>query len=96
MANFFFSIMLLFSFPMSGGKTDHPGHLLPHICMESHTNVNLCPVFYLKAYLRHTEPFRMKPAGSCVTSLFWVTIRQHGPVFAKTIFFLGKENSLQC
>ena len=45
--------------PLSGGKTDHPGHLPPQICIESHFNVNLCPVFYLKAYLRHTESFRM-------------------------------------
>ena len=56
--------------PMSGGKTDHPGHLPPQICIESHSNVILCPVFYLKAYLRHTESFRMKPDRSCVTSLF--------------------------
>ena len=41
--------------PMSGGKTDHPGHLSPQICIESHSSVNLCPVFYLKAYLRCTE-----------------------------------------
>ena len=59
--------------PMSGGKTDHRGHLPPQIPIESHTNVNLCPVFYLKAYLRCTEQFRKKPVGSCVTSLFWVT-----------------------
>ena len=60
--------------PVSGGKTDHPGYLPPQICIKSHSNVNLCPVFYLKAYLRHTEPFRTKPDGSCVTSFFWVTI----------------------
>ena len=50
--------------PMCGGKTDCLGHLPPQICVESHSNVNLCPVFYLKAYLRHTESFRMKPDGS--------------------------------
>ena len=55
---------------MSGGKTDHLGHLYPQVHFESHSNVNLCPVFYLKAYLRHTESFRMKPDGSHVTSLF--------------------------
>ena len=60
--------------PMSGGKTDHLGHLPPQIHIESHSSVNLCPVFYLKAYLRCTESFRMKPDGSHVTSLFWVTI----------------------
>ena len=50
--------------PLSGYKTDCPGHLPPQIHIELHTNVNLCLVFYLKAYLRHTEPFRMKPDGS--------------------------------
>ena len=55
---------------MSGGKTDHLGHLPPQIHIESHSNVNLCPVFYLKAYLRCPEPFRMRPDGSHVTSLF--------------------------
>ena len=57
--------------PMSGGKTDHPGHLPPQVCIESHSNVNLCPVFYLKAYLRHTESFRSKSDGSHVTYLFF-------------------------
>ena len=53
--------------PLSGGKTDRLSHLPPQIHIESHTNVNLCPVFYLKAYLRCTEPFRMKPDGSHMT-----------------------------
>ena len=67
--------------PMFGGKTDCPGHLPPPLtCIESHTNVNLCPVFYLKAYLRCTEPFRMKPDGLPVTSLFLVNNRQHQPL----------------
>ena len=58
--------------PSSSGKTDHLGHLPPQIHTETQTNVNLCPVFfYLKAYLRSTEPFRMKPDGSSVTSLFF-------------------------
>ena len=51
--------------PLSGGKTDHQGHLPPQIHIESHIDVNLCPVFYLKAYLRCTESFRTKPDGSC-------------------------------
>ena len=46
--------------PMSGGKTDCLGHLPPQVHIESHSDVNLCPLFYLKAYLRHTESFRMK------------------------------------
>ena len=42
--------------PLSGGKTDHVWVIFPpQIHIESHTNVNLCPVFYLKAYLRCTE-----------------------------------------
>ena len=71
--------------PLSGGKTDRLGHLPPQIHIESHCNVNLCPVFYLKAYLRCTESFRMKPDGSHVTSLFLDNNRQHRPVCAKTI-----------
>ena len=31
--------------PLSGGKTDCPGHLPPQIHIESHSNFNLCPVF---------------------------------------------------
>ena len=60
-------------------------HLPPQIHIESHSNVNLWPVFYLKAYLRHTESFRKKPHGSRVTSLFLGNNRQHRPVCAKTI-----------
>ena len=32
--------------PLSGGKTDHLGHLPPQINIESCSNVNLCPVFF--------------------------------------------------
>ena len=66
--------------PMSGGKMDCPGHLPPQVHIESHSNINLCPVFYLKAYLRYTESFRMKPDGSHVTFLFWLTIGSIMPV----------------
>ena len=62
--------------PMYGGKTDHLGHLPPQICIESHSNFNLCLVFSLKTYLRCTESFRMKPDGSHVTSLFLGNNRQ--------------------
>ena len=72
--------------PLSGGKTDHPGHLPPQICIESHTNVHLCPIFYLKAYLRYTKPSSMKPDGSCVTSLVLGNNRQDRPVCVKTIY----------
>ena len=71
--------------PLSGGKTDLPGHLPPQICIESHLNVNLFPVFYLKAYLRHTELFRKKSDGLHVTSQFLGNNRKHRPVCAKTI-----------
>ena len=72
--------------PISGGKTDWPGHLPPQILIESLSSVNLFPIFGLKAYLRFTEPFRQKPDGSCLTSLFfWGNNRQHRPVGAKTI-----------
>ena len=50
--------------PLSGSKTDCPSDLPPEICIESHSSVNLCPVFYLKAYLRCTESFRKKSDGS--------------------------------
>ena len=63
--------------PLSGGKTDHLGPLPPQICIESHFSVNLCPVFYLKVYLRCTEPFRMKPDELHVTFLFLGNNRQH-------------------
>ena len=74
--------------PMSGGKRDCPGHLSPQIHIESHSNANLCPVFYLKAYLRCTEPFRMKVDGSHVTSPFWVKIGSTGLSVLKP-FLLG-------
>ena len=70
---------------MVGGRTAHPGNLPPQIHIESHSNVNLCPVFYLKAYLRCTESLKMKPDGSRVTSLFLSNNRQHQLVCAKTI-----------
>ena len=41
--------------------------------------------FYLKDYLRHTDPFKMMPDGLHVTSLFLGNNRQHRPVCAKTI-----------
>ena len=49
--------------------------------------------FYLKAYLGCTESFRMKPDGSHVTSLFWVTIGSISLSVLKPFFF-GKESSL--
>ena len=56
--------------PASGGKTVQHIHLLPQICIESHSSVNLCPVLYLNVYLWCTEPFRNKSDGFWVSSVF--------------------------
>ena len=72
--------MLPFSFPCLVARQICLGHLPPQIWIESHSNVNLYPVFYLKAYLRCTESFRMKPDGAHVSSLFLGNNRQHQPV----------------
>ena len=69
----------------SGRKMDGLGQLPFQIHIEPHSIVNFCPVFYLKAYLCHTEPFRKKLDGSQVSSLFLVNNRQHMPVCAKMI-----------
>ena len=37
--------------PISGCKTDQLGHLSPQIHIESHSNVNLCPVFLFEGLL---------------------------------------------
>ena len=71
--------------PASGGKMDWLGHLPPQIHIESHSSLNLQPVFYLKAYVQHTEPFRKKPDRWHVTSLILGNNRQHRPGCAKTI-----------
>ena len=69
--------------PMSGDKTDCLGHLPPQVRLNPMLIFAL--FFYLKAYLRHTAPFWMKPDGSCVTSLFLGNNRKHQPVCGKTI-----------
>ena len=38
--------------PLSGGKTDCLGHLPPQIHIESHSNVNLCPVFLFEGLFK--------------------------------------------
>ena len=68
--------------PMSGGKTDCLGHLPTQIYMESHTNVNFCPVFIWRLILNHLGWSLM----DCTYHLFfWITIGSTGPVCAKTI-----------
>ena len=42
---------------------DQADHLAPCIHTESHSSVNICPVFYLNAYLHSPESFRKKLAG---------------------------------
>ena len=54
----------------SGGKMDHMGHLQPKSSIESHSYLNLLSLFYLKAYLCYTEPFRKRSDGCWVSSLF--------------------------
>ena len=55
--------------PASGDKTDQPGQLPPQIHIESHSNINLSPVFYLKAYLCHTKPLERSQMDPCVFSV---------------------------
>ena len=63
---------------------DQLGHTHLQLHIESHSNVNLCPVFYLKAYLHHTKLWK-KLEGSRVYSLFLGNNRQHMLVCAKKI-----------
>ena len=44
--------------PASGSKTDWLGNCLPQIPDKFQSSVIICPVFYLKTSLHHTEPFR--------------------------------------
>ena len=74
--------------PMSGGKTDHLGHLPHQICIESHPLLIFSLFFYSKAYLIFSEPFRTKPDRLCVTSFFMVTIGSTGLSVLKP-FLLG-------
>ena len=64
--------------------------------IESHSNVNLCPEFYLREYICHTEPFRKKSDGSCMVTLFLGSNRQHMPVCLKMILFLVKDGFKYC
>ena len=71
--------------PLSGGKTDCPGHLPPRFVLSLTPMLIFGLFFYLKAYLRCTGPFRKKSDGSYVTPSFLGNNRQHKPVCAKTI-----------
>ena len=83
---FFVSTMLLFMFLYLLIRWIDGGHLPPQIHIESHSNINVCPVFHLNADLQCTEPFRKKSDGSQVSSLFLGNSRQHIPISAKMIF----------
>ena len=72
--------MLLYIFQYPGCKRD-----IPWISIESHSNVNLCPLLYLKAYPCCSEPFRKKLDGCCVYSVFLGKNRQQKLVCAKAI-----------
>ena len=82
--------MLLFSFPYLVARQ------IIWVIFPLRFIMSLTPVFilvlffYLKAYLRCTEPFRMKPDGLHVTSLFWVTIGIMG-LSVLELFLLGLE-----
>ena len=74
-STFFFSIHAAIFCSLVWWQDRSSGSIFPLRFILSLTpSVNLCPVFYLKAYLRHTESFRKKSDGSRVTFLFWVTI----------------------
>ena len=85
---FFFSIMQLFLFLILGDKIDQLGHLPPEICFDSHSNVNFCPIFYLKGYLHHTKPFRKTSDGPYVSSPF---LGDNMPGCAKMISSWGRK-----
>ena len=81
----FYSIMLLFLFWHLMKRQIGLGYLPPQIHIKSHSNVNLCPIFYLKTYLCHIEPFWKKSDRSHAYSLSGDNSRQHMPVSAKMI-----------
>ena len=63
------------------------GNLPPQICIESHSIVNFCPMFYLKACLQHTEPLWKMMDGLWVHFLFIDNNRQCIPLYTKTVFW---------
>ena len=66
--------------PESGYKMDWHASYSTLTPYEYHYNVNICPLFYLKAYLWHIVPFRKKSDGCQMSCLFWGNNRQHIPV----------------
>ena len=82
----FFSIMLQLSFPYLLARRINQVIILLRFTWVSFLCYSLpCFLFEGLFELRHTEPFRKKPDGSHVTSLFLVNNRQHRLACAKTI-----------
>ena len=85
--HFFFSIMWLFYIVfVSGSKNDLPTLLPPQSHTESHYSVNLCPMLYLKTYLRGIEPFMKKSDGPWECCFFITNNGQYMPSCAKILF----------
>ena len=82
--HFFFSIMLLFSFPCLVARWIIWVIFLLRFVFESHSNVNLCPVFIWSLFETY---------WTILDEAWWITCnfsflgnnRQHRPVCAKTI-----------
>ena len=75
---------------MSDGKTDCPGHLLPQICIDSHTNVNLCPVFLFEGLFEMYWTILDKARWIACDFSFLGSNRQHRPVCTETISWVRK------
>ena len=82
---------MLHFFPASGSKTDWLDYLLPPINIEFYPNVNLYPVFYLKAYLHCTKSFTKKSDRYQMSSPFLGNNCQDMPVCTKMISSLLRK-----
>ena len=91
MSSFFFSVMWLFSFPSLVARWINWLSFLLRLTLSLIPVLIFALFFYLKAYLKHTEPFRKKPGRLHVTSLFSGNNREHRPVCAKTISSLVRR-----
>ena len=87
--NLFLQCNAVIFIPASVGKTDQLGHLPSQIHIESNSNINLCPVLYLKlTYAVLSLLGRRQMDLGC---LFLVNNRQHMPICTKTVLLgLGK------
>ncbi len=70
-------------FPTFGSKTDRESHFLAPVKIEPYNeDRRLCPVFYLKLYLKKTAQFRNRPNTA---GLFLSLNKYHIPVSGQTI-----------